>query len=39
MCTKILVGKGPVVGSCDHSNETSGSIKGGECVVMLSCLF
>jgi hypothetical protein len=21
---------GPVAGSCEHSNETSGSIKGGE---------
>jgi hypothetical protein len=23
-------GKGPVVGSCEHVNEPSGSIKGGE---------
>jgi hypothetical protein len=24
------LGKGPVVGSCDHVNECFGSIKGGE---------
>jgi len=23
-------GQGPVAGSCEHSNEPSGSIKGGE---------
>jgi hypothetical protein len=29
-------GLGPVAGSCEHDNETSGSIKGGEFLDQLS---
>jgi hypothetical protein len=29
-------GKGPVAGCCEHSNEPSGSIKGGEFLDKLS---
>jgi hypothetical protein len=29
-------GKGPVVGSCEHGNEPSGSIKGGTFLYQLS---
>jgi len=26
------LGQGPMAGSCEHSNEPSSSIKGGECL-------
>jgi len=29
-------GQGPVVGCCEHGNETSGSVKGGEFLDKLS---
>jgi hypothetical protein len=29
-------GQGPVAGSCEHGNEPSGSVRGGETVNLLS---